>query len=460
MNYTELIRRKSITALPVGIPNPPELNAKLFEFQSAVTRWALRRGRACLFLDTGLGKTWCAIEWARVVQKHTGKPVLILTPLAVAPQFVSEGAKLGVEIKLCREPDDLSPGINVLNYDRLERFDCDDFGGVVLDESSILKNFNGKTRNMLIDKFRECRFKLCTTATPAPNDHTELGNHCEFLGVMSRVEMLSMFFVHDGGSTQDWRLKGHAQADFWQWVASWAIAIRSPDDLGFDGSAYVLPDMTIEQVTVASSTDLVASSGMLLGYQASTLNEQRAARRASLEDRVKACADMVNASDEPWLVWCELNDESSALAEAIPDAVEVRGSDTDKHKERAIWDFIEGRVRVLVTKPSICGMGLNMQRCAHSAFVGLGYSWEMYYQAIRRIYRFGQKRPVTIKVITSDAEGRVVDVIQRKQADADMMSVSMVGHMREVMRAEINATDVTRDDYKPQERMAIPSWIK
>lgn len=459
MSYQELIRRKALTVPPTGISSPPELNPKLFDFQSAVTKWALRRGRAALFLDTGLGKSWCALEWARVVYEHTGKPVLILTPLAVAPQFVAEGAKLGIPVTHCREPEDVGPGVNVLNYDRVERFDCDVFGGVVLDESSILKDFTGKTRNLLIDRFRSTRFRLCTTATPAPNDHTELGNHAEFLGAMTRTEMLSMFFTHDGGSTQDWRLKGHAKGEFWAWVASWAIAIRSPSDIGFDGSRYILPPLSLSEVVVSSSTDLAKQAGMLLGYQATTLSEQRAARRSSLAGRVSAAASEVNASDRPWLVWCDLNDESEALAAAIPDAVEVRGSDSQEHKERAVWDFIEGRARVLVSKPSICGMGLNMQRCADMAFVGLGYSWELYYQAIRRCYRFGQRNPVNVRVFVSEAEGRVVDVIRRKQEDADRMAEGVVEHMRESMRAQLGALGVTRDDYEPKERMIVPAWL-
>lgn len=458
-DYQELLRSKALLAPPTGVPNPPDLNPALFDFQAEVTRWALRRGRACLFLDTGLGKSWCSLEWARVVAAHTGKPVMIFTPLAVARQFVAEGAKLGINVALCREAADVQPGVNVINYDRAQLLDPDVFGGVVLDESSILKDFNSKTRNLLTEQYRQTRFKLCASATPAPNDHTELGNHAEFLGVMTRVEMLSMFFVHDGGSTQDWRLKGHAQGDFWKWVASWAIAIRSPADLGFDGSRYVLPELTIDEVIVGDVSDLARKAGMLFGYQAATLTEQREARRASLADRVKAAAELVNGSPEPWLVWCDMNAESDALAAAIPDAVEVRGSDSPEEKERRVWSFINGDARVLVTKPSICGMGLNMQRCAHTAFVGLGYSWELYYQAIRRIYRFGQTRPVTAKIITSEAEGRVLDTIKRKQADADAMAVGMVEHMRDAMRGEIAATSQTRDDYQPKKAMRIPRWL-
>jgi len=459
VSYTEHLARKRLTIPPTGIPNPPSLNPLLFDFQQAVTTWALRRGRAALFLDTGLGKTWCAIEWARVVSAHTGRPVLILTPLAVARQFVSEGVKLGVVVNLCRTGEDIGPGVNVLNYDRLESVDADALGGIVLDESSILKNFTGATRTMLIDRMRGVRFKLCASATPAPNDHTELGNHAEFLGVMTRVEMLSMFFAHDGGSTSDWRLKGHAVADFWQWVAGWAIAIRNPADIGFDGSRYVLPELSLRQVVVEDAPDLAADSGMILGYEAATLTEQRRARKSSLAPRVEMAASMANQSSEPWLIWCDLNDESASLAKAIPDAVEVTGSMTQEQKEDGIWGFIEGRHRVLVSKPSIAGAGLNMQRCADVAFVGLGHSWEQYYQAIRRVYRFGQLRAVNAHIITSRAEGRVVASIERKQADADRMAAGMVAAMRDAMTAELRAGGVTRDDYNPQERMRVPQWL-
>lgn len=458
-SYQAVIARKARRVPPTGIPHPPQLHGSLFGFQRDVTAWALRRGRACLFLDTGLGKSRCALEWARAVAEHTGKPVLILTPLAVARQFVVEGKSIGLDVTLLRESQDAPrAGVAVTNYDRLDKFAEHEWGGVVLDESSILKDFNGSTRNALIEAFRDVRFKLCTTATPAPNDHTELGNHAEFLGVMTRTEMLSMFFVHDGGSTQDWRIKGHAVGEFWKWVASWAVAIRSPEEIGHDASGYVLPPMTIDQVTVSSGP--VSRGGMLLGYEARTLSEQRDARRESLAARVAACAEMVNGSAEPWLVWCDLNDESSALAAAIPDAVEVRGSDSNEHKERAVWDFIEGRARVLVTKPSICGMGLNMQRCAHVAFVGLGYSWELYYQAIRRVYRFGQKRPVTVKVIVGEAEGRVVEAIQKKQRDADAMAAGVSVHMTAAIVAELGSVGVTCDGYSPTERMKVPAWLR
>lgn len=459
MSYLDLLARKSITTAPTGIPNPPELHPALFDFQAAVTRWALRRGRACLFLDTGLGKSWCSLEWARIVAGHTGLPVMIFTPLAVARQFVAEGAKLGIAVTHCRDASDVRPGVNVINYDRAHLLDPEAFGGVVLDESSILKDFSSKTRNILTEQYRGTRFKLCASATPAPNDHTELGNHAEFLGVMNRVEMLSMFFVHDGATTQEWRLKGHAADAFWKWVATWAIAIRSPADIGFDGSRYVLPTLRVDELIVGDSTELARRSGMLFAYQASTLSEHREARRASLTDRVAAAAEMANGSAQPWIIWCDMNAESEALADAIPDSVEVTGSQDSEEKERRIWSFIAGERRVLVTKPSICGAGLNLQHCANMAFVGIGHSWEAYYQAVRRSHRFGQSSPVHVRIITSEAEGRVLETLRRKQADADAMAAGMVSHMADAMRGEILATGQTRDDYVPQKEMVIPKWL-
>jgi hypothetical protein len=459
MSYQSLLSRKAVSAPPVGIPNPPDLHPGLFDFQSAVTRWALRRGRACLFLDTGLGKSWCSLEWARVVSAHTALPVMIFTPLAVARQFVAEGEKIGVSVTHCRDASDVQPGVNVINYDRAHLLDPEAFGGVVLDESSILKDFSSKTRNLLTEQYKATRFKLCASATPAPNDHTELGNHAEFLGIMTRVEMLSMFFVHDGATTQEWRLKGHASSDFWQWMATWAIAIRSPEDVGFDGSQYILPELDVSEVTVGDSTALARKSGMLFAYQASTLTEHREARRASLTDRVAMAASMANQSVHPWIIWCDMNAESEALAKAIPDAVEVTGSQDAEEKERRIWSFIAGEKRVLVTKPSIAGAGLNLQHCADMAFVGIGHSWESYYQAVRRSYRFGQTRPVRVHIITSEAEGRVLETLRRKQADADAMAVGMISHMADAMRGEIQAMGQTRDDYAPQKEMVIPKWL-
>lgn len=463
--YEDFLASKRRVFEPTGISEPPALSDKLFPFQEAVTRWALRRGRAALWLDTGLGKSRCAIEWARVVCEHMQPAgygrVLILTPLAVAQQFVREGELIGVTVNLCREPEDARPGINVTNYDRLDRFVGLPWDGVVLDESSILKDATSATRNALIEGFRDVKFKLACSATPAPNDHTEIGNHAEFLGVMTRIEMLSMFFVHDGETTQEWRLKGHARNDFWQWVAQWAMALRKPSNLGFNDSGYDLPPLSlVEHVCDADAAKLARENGLLFGYEAKTLTDLRAARKASLGDRVQRVADMVNGSAEPWIVWCDLNDESKALAKLIPDAVEVTGSMSADDKEAAILRFIGGESRVLISKPSICGAGLNMQHCSRMAFAGLSFSWEAFYQAIRRCYRFGQTRPVEAHIVTSSAGIAILQSIKRKQQDADAMAAGMISHMRETMLREIGGTKSTTISYNPTKRMTLPKWLR
>lgn len=460
VTYEEFVASKCLIAPPVGIATPPALNPLLFEFQADITRWALRRGRAAIWADCGLGKSWMALEWARAVVDHTGGDVLILTPLAVAQQFVREGEKLGVIVTHCRTKADVRAGINVTNYERLHHFDPSAFAGVVPDESSILKDYTSTTRNALIESFAKTPFRLACTATPAPNDHMELGNHAEFLGVMSRVEMLSMFFCHDGGDTQSWRLKGHAVGAFWRWVSSWAVSIRRPSDLGYDDAGFTLPPLNICEHVVSAGADLARHQGTLFAVEAHGLEEQRIARRASLPARVKLAAEIVNAEpNEPWIVWCDLNDESTALAAAIPGSVEVRGSDTPEEKEERMARFTRGEIRVLVSKPSICGWGMNWQHCARTAFVGLSHSFEAWYQAIRRFYRFCQKRPVYCHVITSDAEGAVVASLRRKQADAEAISTGMVAEMTDFTRAELQATKRDVSDYRPSKPMTIPEWI-
>ncbi len=460
-DYESFLASKRLVAAPAGIADPPELGSFLFPFQRDITRWALRRGRAALWLDCGLGKTPCALEWSRVVAAHTEKPVLILTPLAVAQQFVTEGEKFGVPVTLCREQSHVYPGVNVTNYDRLERFEPSTFGGVVLDESSILKDYTSATRNALIAAFQQTPFRLCCTATPAPNDHMELGNHAEFLGVMSRTEMLSMFFVHDGAETQAWRLKGHAQRDFWRWVCSWAVNLRKPSDLGYSDEGYVLPPLNIHEHVVESGVEMARAQGMLFSVEARGLSEQRTARRASLEDRVALAAAIVNAEpDEFWLVWCDLNAESKALAEACNWAIEIEGSMPIVMKEKLAHGFANREFKTLITKPSICGYGLNLQHCSRVAFVGLSNSFEAWYQAIRRTWRFGQLRPVECHVITSAAEGAVVANLKRKQKDNERLSAGMVEHMAEISRAELGFTKRDFTDYQPGVRMRVPEWLE
>ncbi len=439
MQYDEFLKRKQLIHESRGI-EPAEPHEILFPFQRDIVKWALRRGRACIFADCGMGKTFMQIEWARQIPGD----VLILAPLAVAQQTISEAAKLGAFVKYCRHADDVQPGITIANYEMLEQFDTSRFAGVVLDESSIIKHFEGKFRNLIITQFSETPYRLACTATPAPNDHMELGNHAEFVGSMSRTEMLSMFFVHDGGDTAKWRLKGHAQGEFWKWVCSWAVMIRKPSDLGYDDGGFVLPPMTIEQVTIEHQE----AGDYLFAMEAQTLQERIVARRESISDRVSKCAELINASNEPWIVWCNLNDESDELELQIADAVQVKGSEKPEWKSTKLQKFSKGEIRVLVTKPSIAGFGMNWQHCRNVAFVGLSDSWEQYYQAVRRCWRFGQTQPVKVFIITSTAEGQVVANIKRKEADATRMAEEMVKHMHSMNEANIKGTARTSDDYK------------
>lgn len=444
-DYQAFLATKRLIATPAGfVVEATAINPRLFDFQRDIVRWALARGRAAIFAGTGLGKTGMQLEWARHVAAHTGGRVLILAPLAVAQQTVREGAKFGIAVTHCQTAADLAPGINITNYERLHLFVDESFAGIVLDESSILKAYDGATRTAIIQAFAATPYRLACTATPAPNDYMELGNHAEFLGVMSRVEMLSMFFVHDGGETQTWRLKGHAADDFWRWVCSWAVTLRQPSDLGYPDAAFALPPLTMHQHTVASQ----APEGMLFAVEAQGLIDRRRARQASLPERVARCAALVNASDEPWLVWCDLNAEGDALVKAIPDAVQVAGSDAPAVKEARMLGFADGEFRVLITKPSIAGFGMNWQHCPNVAFVGLSDSWEQYYQAIRRCWRFGQTRPVQCHVFASEAEGAVVANIERKERAAEAMAAQMVEHMQVQNMADVRQAERQTDDYR------------
>jgi len=656
--YRAFIARKLATAPVEGIPNHGPISPLLFPHQRTMVDVALRKGRFALFHDTGLGKGWQILEWARLVGEHTGKPVLVLAPLAVARQFEREAAKLGTAVRIVSSAADVGPGINVTNYHKLHKFDVSVFSGVALDESSILKSFDGTTRTALIEAFANTPYRLCATATPSPNDHTELGNHGMFLGVMSYAEMLSMFFVHDGSSsasTGGWRLKGHARDVFWRWVATWAASLRRPSDLGFADDGYDLPPMTFHEHVIPGDLKQAHASGALFVTAASTLAEQRAARRGTLDARVAKCAEIVAAEpDQDFLIWVDLNDEGDAIEAAVPGAVQVSGSDDDDFKVSAAEWFSGGcacpcgkttgtsditRMRtgdasasqnpsrdgsrfqstrdanisestcvstpsdqtsspnarpsdlndspsdasstrpthrsgsgtddtpkngrqktrtsvrsggsaptdslnhngtpcspsragvaqsaegltgqsvpdypgtavdgcisttatrpescvdsfaghailgsgtslttsasserrfctcgrplggrkVLVSKSAIFGFGLNFQTCSRVVFCGVSHSFEGWYQAIRRVWRFGQRNPVNVHMVTSELEGRVVENLKRKQRDAEDMAQSMVAAMADFCRAEIGATQRQTIDYSPTVPMRVPAWLR
>lgn len=442
MKYVEFLKQKTIMDVPTGLKTIPPLNDQLFDFQKDITGWALKRGRAAIFADCGMGKTPMQLEWA----KQIGDDVLILAPLSVANQTVREGKKFGVEVNYCRDKKDVKKGITITNYEMLEHFDPSVFKGIVLDESSILKSYTGAFRNLIIDSFKHTPFRLACTATPAPNDYMELGNHAEFLGVMSRTEMLAMFFIHDGGETAKWRLKGHGEVKFWEWICSWAVMIRKPSNLGYKDGDFILPPYEIHQRTVNSKS----TAGFLFPVEAQTLQERLQSRRESIDDRVKECAEIVNASKETWVIWCNLNSESDTLTKSIDGAVEVKGSDSPEYKEKTLNDFSLGKFRVLVSKPSIAGFGMNWQHCHKMAFVGLSDSYEEFYQAFRRCWRFGQKKKVDAYVITAQTEGAVVQNIKRKEADSERMANNMVEHMKKLNAENIKGLVRTSHDYKKE----------
>lgn len=424
-NYETFLAQKIKSAKPVGF-ECAELSPVLFPYQDKITRWGLRRGRAAYFTDTGTGKTPMQLEWAHRVNQHIGMPVLILTPLAVAEQTARLAKSLlGYDVTICETQADVQPGINITNYEKLHHFTPEVFGAVVVDESSCIKAFDGKFRKQLMEFAEGIHYRLACTATPAPNDLIEIINHAEFLGIMSGKEIIALYFTQDGNTTHKWRLKGHAREGFWQWVASWAVAMRRPSDLGFSDDGFELPPLNIQQLTVDAPPPVDA----LFDVGSKTLQERRRVRKDSLVDRVSECAAMVNASKEAWLVWCDFNDESDALRKAIPDAVEVKGSDSAKHKADAMLGFSEGRIRVLVSKSSICGFGMNWQHCRNVAFVGMSDSYEQQYQAIRRCWRYGQTQQVNVWQFVSEADGDVVANIQRKEREHTAMMDSLVNEM-------------------------------
>ena len=644
MNYLEFLARKRIVDPMTGMADVGELPTVMKPHQRDITSWALRRGRAAIFAGTGLGKTLMELTWASRVAAHTGKPVLGFAPLAVAPQHIREGEKFGIETLLAKIQDDIRNGVYVSNYQKIEHFDLDQFGGVVLDESSILKSTTGHYRTRLIEECAQIPFRLAATATPAPNDFMELGNHAEFLGVMKYTDMLATFFTHDGGDTQKWRLKGHAENEFWKWMASWAVMIRKPSDLGYDDAGYDLPPLRQNQHTVGVEYAPSMETGLLFPMEANSLQERIAARRDTVEERINCaisivtadfrvklseclgnlntnqtdsiklaetlntvlgsklseaellkkianiCApttaqtktngkepqnkkkpetppvgmptcqqahgngpvqklrkkpkldeeiahyDQLSASGHPnmmpsllsraedaqfaereaqiregldctstiamtleksegfcalpvtselesskttgtgsleqsnislrpilnrWVIWCQLNSEQDALKRAFGElCFSVSGSDTEDEKEASILGWLDGERPILLTKPSICGFGLNFQCCQNTIFVGLNDSFEQVYQAIRRFWRFGQTMPVNVHFIAAETEGAVVANLRRKEADAERMAAAMVAHMADLSAQNVRGMVRDRPDYEPKQPMIIPSWLE
>jgi superfamily II DNA or RNA helicase len=434
-DYDQFIRAKKKTAGSFGF-EPLPIKAPLFPWQKQIVEWAVRKGRCALFEDCGLGKTAQQLEWASQIVRKTNGSVLVLTPLSVAQQTEKEALKFGIEAKCISSDDEISAsGIWITNYEKIEHFDCSQFAGIVLDESSILKSFTGKTRRLLTERFSKTPYRLCCTATPSPNDYTELGQHAEFLGICSPAQMLCTFFINDTFNTGDWRLKKHAEMDFWKWMASWAACVSAPSDVGFTDDGYILPELNMQTVTV--DTDETECAGEDL-FRIATLSATTMHRemRMTSEARSKAVADLVNNSSECWIVWCNTNDEADHLKRMIPDGIEVRGSDSSDRKQLYLSQFSEGLIRVLITKPSIAGFGLNWQHCNHVAFVGLSYSFEDFYQALRRTYRFGQKKQVNAFIVQARTEGAIVRSIQEKIQKHKVMQEKMKIAARELRFAK------------------------
>lgn len=451
MEYQQFLQKKELVVENKGFEPVLDLNENLFDWQKDIVVWALRKGRACLFEDCGLGKTIQQLEWARHVHHHTNKPVLILCPLAVSQQTYQEGKKFGIDIKICQSQDDVENTICLTNYEKLHKFNASAFEGVVLDESSILKNMSGKIRNQIIDTFHHTPFKLSCSATPSPNDYMELGNHAEFMNIMTHSEMLSMFFVNDSGDVGQWRLKKHAEEEkFWKWVCSWAIMITKPSDLGYSDDGFVLPELKYYEHKLPSKT---TNQGFFT-LEAKTLSDRQRARRETVQQRCKYTANLINQTDHQWTVWCGLNDESRLLTQLIDGAEEVAGSTDESERERIMLGFADKKVSRIVTKPSIAGFGMNWQNCQHMVFVGLSDSWEQFYQASRRLWRFGQKGVVHCHIVIEEREGNVLQNIKRK----DKQATRMIARMAKYAGKYINMKEQS-DTEKLKRKMKLPIWI-
>ena len=453
--YRDFINARKLATHADGF-TPKSLNPRIKKHQDVAIKYALNKGRASLFLDTGLGKSLCELEFARECAEYTKKPSLILTPLAVAAQMVREGQKFNIDARQIREQSEVGSGVMVANYERLDKLDPDCFGAIVLDESSILKSFGGKIRSKLLSCFKDTEYRLCATATPSPNDHTELGNHAEFMGVMRQQEMLSRWFINDTSTaSQDWRLKGHAIEDFWAWVASWSRCATLPSDLGGDDTGYILPEIERSIHVVERDITKDVEQGMLFAIPEMSATSFHKEKKLTIDERCKMAALLAN-HDEPVTVWCETNDESERLAKMIDGAVEVSGSLSADEKEKRLLDFADGKYRAIVTKPKLAGFGVNWQHCAHAVFASISFSYEQHYQAVRRSHRFGQSQRVKNDIVISDTENTVWDAVNVKsQKHAEMKR-----RMSDAMKKAQGTTGEVRVKYDRPLDLAFPSWIK
>lgn len=457
--YEDFLASKRIFAQPCGFDidrsqiNPMMLDPK-HEFQADIVQWACKRGKAAVFANTGLGKGPIQLEWCRWVCSYTGGDCLIVGPLAVAQQFVREAAKFGIPITLCKSHANVRPGINVTNYERLDLFDLSHFKGVSLDESSCIKDFTSKTTRKLIESLANTPYKLCSSATPSPNDHAELGTHAELLDVMSRAQMLAMFFEHDGGETSKWSLKGHGKKPFWKFVASWAVCISKPSDLGYDDTAYVLPNLNMQE-HIVSVDHSVNTEGMLYRCPDMSATGVHKEMRLTSRDKADKAAELIAAKpDEPWLIWVNTDYEAEAIKGAIPRAINVKGSNSQEKKEAAISHFLDFPDDWLLSKGSIFGWGLNLQKCANM-IIFPDYSFEKIFQIVRRCWRFGQTREVNAHVISAETEGAVLAAIREKETQYEELQ----REMNEAMRSEQLEARHKSARYDHLMDIEIPSWL-
>lgn len=452
--YRSFIASRAIDARSDGF-DPRPVNDMAKTHQRVVIEYALNKGKSAAFLDTGLGKSFIELEFARQCAEETGKPSLILTPLAVAGQMVREGQKFGIDARQIREQSEVGAGVMVANYERLSKLDPESFGAVVLDESSILKSYAGKTRATIQAAFADTPYKLAATATPSPNDHTELGTHAEFLGVMRQQEMLSTWFINDTATaSQEWRLKGHAVEAFWQWVSSWARCATLPSDLGGNDDGYILPEIDRRIHEVAADRQADVAQGMLFRIPELSATSFHAEKRLTLRQRCERAAELASHG-KPVTVWCETNDESDMLAKMVPGAIEVHGSLDADEKERRLLGFAAGEYRAIVTKPKLAGFGVNWQHCAHAVFASISFSYEQHYQAVRRSHRFGQSETVRNDVVIADTEAAIWRVINEKSAKHDEMKRRMADAMRS---AQLEGS--RRVVYDRPLDLAFPNWIR
>ena len=458
-NYNQFLKEKLSFNKPSGFQIEVEdLNKNLFDWQAVLTKWALFKGKSALFWDTGLGKTLAQLSWADAVYKKFNEPIIGYAPLAVSHQTIREGKKFGIEVHRCDSEKDIKNGINITNYERLDKFDYSKFIGAFIDESAMLKHFDAKFTRNVIESHIKIPYKLCCSATPSPNDYTELGNTAEYLGVMTRSEMLSMFFINDTGDiTANWRLKGHVLGNrFWEWLSSWCVMIQKPSDIGYSDEGYILPKLNYYE-------HIIPYKGKKKGFfvdEAKGLSEIRKSMNATLRERCQLSADIINnKSNKIWAVWCNLNAEGDLLTEKINGAVQVAGSTKDNLKVKRFLDFSKNKIPVLVTKPKIAMHGMNWQNCNNIIITGLSHSFEAFYQLIRRFWRFGQTKEVNVHIVYGEREGNVLKVIQRKEKQMVGMFEAMIVHMQELMQKEIERTERKETEYNPRIEMELPEWL-